>query len=194
MKIFDKLRHLVRLRGKTTVLFTQQQISDMDYWARHCWPTPPESFVAGETVWFLDKGRIPMRGTVAKLRKVVTGNPYYVVRVGDDPSRSRTFHVGEPMFRNREDLLLYHIGEQWRTISRLYKNLEQATENVDHVQHYTSHRIQDCKTEIEFLENQLVLRSPDELDWEASENKCQVFGDTCSHNGWCDECPRVTEN
>lgn len=25
-------------------------------------------------------------------------------------------------------------------------------------------------------------------------NSCRVFGDKCDHVGWCDECPRVTED
>ena len=117
-------------------------------------------------------------------------------------SKGRAFRVGDPVFGNREDLLMWHIGENWRQLGRLWKNVEQATQNADQLLQYANRRAKEYRAAINFLENQLVLRSPAELIWDAQEHQvpgvkalqCKVFGDTCSHPGWCDECPRVTEN
>ena len=87
---------------------------------------------------------------------------------------------------------MWHIGENWRQLGRLWKNVENATQNADQLLQYANRRAKEYRAAINFLENQLVLRSPAELDWEAGT--CKVFGDTCSHTGWCDECPRVTED
>ena len=34
----------------------------------------------------------------------------------------------------------------------------------------------------------------DEDEGKAERNPCAVFGGTCNENGWCDECPKVTED
>lgn len=171
MKLLDKLRFIWRKRKSKPVELTPEQLADMRYYETHEWPTPPTDLVAGERVWVLGKGRIPAYGTVAKLRKVYQGNPYWLIRYGESNQHSEVAHVGEPVFRSREDLLLWYIGDAWRNIARLYKNLQTAVGDVQTVQEYTTSRIGLIKAEINFLENQLVMMSPDEVTWNQEVQK-----------------------
>ena len=201
MNSIDRIRRFFFQRHSHIDL-TQEQVDEMLYYDNHEWPEPPTEFVAGDLVWFLGKGKVPCRGIITKLRKVDSGHPYYVIRNSDDPTKGRSFRVGDPVFGNREDLLMWHIGENWRQLGRLWKNVENATQNADQLFQYANRRAKEYRAAINFLENQLVLRSPAELIWDAQEHQvpgvkslqCKVFGDTCSHSGWCDECPRVTED
>lgn len=165
MKLFNKIRLAWSKRQHKPVELTQEQLTDMRYYETHEWPTPPNDLVAGESVWVLGKGRVPAKGVVAKLRKVYGGNPYWLIRYGENMNHSEIAHVGEPVFRNRQDLLLWYIGEAWRNIARLYGNLQHAVGDVQTVQEYTNNRVGLHKAEIKFLENQFVMQSPDEVDW-----------------------------
>lgn len=142
-------------RKKPKVELTQQQLSDMFFYEHHIWPEPIKVLTQGDKVWVLAKGRTPYLGTVTKLRKVISGNPYWVVQYSDDPVRSVTVHPGDPAFATKEELLLWYIGEAWRRIARLYRSLQAAVDNVEIVTAYIEQRVHDSKLEIKFLENQL---------------------------------------
>ena len=165
MKLFNKIRSIWGKRKQQTAELTQEQLADMCYYETRVWPTPPTDLAAGARVWVLGKGRVPANGVVAKLRKVYSGRPYWVVRYGENLNHSVIAHPGEPAFYTREDLLLWYIGEAWRNIARLYGNLQQAVGDVQTVQEYTINRVLRCKSEIKFLENQFVMQSPDEVNW-----------------------------
>ena len=165
MNLLNKIRSYWEKRHTKPTELTPEQLADMEYYETHSWPIPPQDLVAGESVWVLGKGRVPAQGTVAKLRKVYGGNPYWLIRYGENNQHSEIAHIGEPVFRNRDDLLLWYIGEAWRNISRLYKNLQAAVGDIKTVQEYTVNKISLYKAEIRFLENQFVMLSPDEVEW-----------------------------
>ena len=169
MNIFKFIGRFFRRPFKEQpVELTQEQVTDMIYYANHEWPAPAEALVPGDTVWFLGKGKTVSWGTVASCRCTNLGYAYYVVNLQGNKAKTRGFREGEPLFRHREDALLWHIGRMWLLISRMYKNLETAVANTAYLTAYTERRVKDYKATISFLENQLVLRSPDELNWEVA--------------------------
>lgn len=165
MHMIDKIRRLFSKRY-VCVELSEEQLEEMCHYDLHSWPKPPTEFAAGSHVWFLGKGKIPCEGIITKLRKVDSGRPYYVIRYGEDASNGRAVHIGDPVFHNREDLLMWHIGENWRQLGRLWKNVQTAEQNADALLQYANRRAPEYRAAIRFLESQLVLRSPDELDWE----------------------------
>lgn len=168
MNIINIIGRLFRRPHKAQL--TQEQISDMLYWANHEWPSPAEALSAGETVWFLGKGKLPTWGTVASLRCTNKGYAFYVINLLGNENKTRGFREGEPLFRHREDVLLWHIGKLWHDISRMYKSLENARENIEYLTAYTERRVRDNKSTISFLENQLVSQPLEDVDWTISNN------------------------
>jgi hypothetical protein len=152
MKLF-KIRDW--FKRKKPVELTDQQLADMHVYEQHAWPKPVQSLQMGDKVWVMVKGCTPQQGTVTNLRKIHSGNPHWVVKYGESDNKTVAVKIGDPAFMEKDDLILWHIGDAWRTIGRLYGNLQKAVGDVETVAAYTEQRVSDCKREIKFLETQL---------------------------------------
>lgn len=124
----------------------------------------PEKPEINDTVWFLGKDRTAVKGIVTE-RRIKHGRSGVVVRFGPKPTDGKFFAECEPLFFNREDLLMYSIGECWREIARLWMSLASADDKHEHVlMDYTERRVAECKRLINKYQAQLILRSPADLE------------------------------
>ena len=158
--MFYKIRNWFARKRSKPVKLSPEQLADMQVYSKHVWPTPVKELELGDRVWVMAPGHVPKNGTVIKLRKVNAGVPFWLVQYGESANQSVVVHPGEPAFVQKDDLLMYNLGEAWRRIARLYNNLQSAVGDVDTVAAYTEQRVNNTKLEIKFLESQLGKHVP----------------------------------
>lgn len=164
MNIIKFIRRLFHLTNP--IELSDIAIADMDYYEKHkdMFPKRPELPEINDIVWFLGKDRVAVKGVVTDHR-IKHGKHGVVVRFGPRPTDGKFFAACEPLFYNREDLLMYSIGDCWREIARLWQNLAATDDKHETVLlDYTTRRVADCKRLIERFEAQLILRSPADLE------------------------------
>ena len=73
-----------------------------------------------------------------------------------------------------------------------YVHIEGSQRKEEFFQHYSL--FTDPVEAIESYIKELARHLRRSIKPEDRGNRCHVFGGECTHTGWCDECPRVTED
>ena len=162
MKLLNKLKKIFTGQKKSPLTWLQK--SDMEFWEVHKgdFPSlqdpPPEVL---DAVWFMGSNSTPVQGVIIE-EKSKKGKLGWLLQYGPDNTH-KWVSKDEPMFYNREDLLLYNIGVQWKEINRLLRGLESAGKNAGVVAEYTERRVTNCKNAIENFRSKMVFQTPENV-------------------------------
>jgi hypothetical protein len=167
MKLLNKLKKIFTGQKKSPLTWLQK--SDMEFWEVHKDDFPPmqDTVEILDAVWFMGSNSTPIQGVIIE-EKSKKGKLGWLLQYGADNTH-KWVPRDEPMFYNREDLLLYNIGLQWKEINRLLRGLESAGKNAAVVQEYTERRVAGCKNAIENYRSKMVLMTPENVAKEPSD-------------------------